>query len=92
MNVLAFDIETIPDIEGGRKIYDLDALSDEDTARAMIAARRKPGNTGEFLPHHLQTGRRYLRRVAAVAIHLKSGRWVMLNRANRKSLPDSLKA
>ncbi|NNC99086.1 MAG: 3'-5' exonuclease [Gammaproteobacteria bacterium] len=53
MNVLAFDIETIPDVAGGRKIYDLEGLSDADVATAMFNKRReKVGN--EFLATHLQ--------------------------------------
>ena len=53
MNVLAFDIETIPDVEGGRKLYDLDGLSDADVATAMFNIRReKVGH--EFLATHLQ--------------------------------------
>jgi len=41
MNVLAFDIETIPDTDGGRKIYELDGLSDSDVATAMFNKRRE---------------------------------------------------
>lgn len=54
MNVLAFDIETIPDIEGGRRLYDLGSdLSDEDVTKVMFNKQRdKSGN--EFLPCHLQ--------------------------------------
>ena len=53
MTILVFDIETIPDLEAGRKLYDLDGLSDEDTAKALFALRRaKVGH--DFLPHHLQ--------------------------------------
>lgn len=53
MTVLVFDIETVPDIDAGRKLYELDGLSDEDTAQAMFALRRaKVGN--DFLPHYLQ--------------------------------------
>ena len=53
MSVLVFDIETIPDVESGRKLYDLDGLSDQDTASALFALRRaKVGH--DFLPHHLQ--------------------------------------
>lgn len=53
MTILVFDIETIPDIEAGRKLYDLQGLSDEDTAQALFALRRsKVGN--DFLPHYLQ--------------------------------------
>ncbi len=53
MTILVFDIETIPDLESGRKLYHLDGLSDEDTAQALFALRReKTGN--DFLPHYLQ--------------------------------------
>jgi predicted PolB exonuclease-like 3'-5' exonuclease len=53
MTILVFDIETIPDIQAGRQLFNLDGLSDEDTALAMFALRReKTGN--DFLPHHLQ--------------------------------------
>lgn len=53
MTILVFDIETIPDVEAGRRLYDLDGLSDADTASAMFALRRaKVGN--DFLPHYLQ--------------------------------------
>lgn len=53
MTVLVFDIETIPDIETGRKLYELEGLSDEETVQAMCAIRRaKVGN--DFLPHYMQ--------------------------------------
>ena len=53
MTILVFDIETIPDLQSGRRIYDLEGLSDEDTAKAMFSLRRtKVGH--DFLPHHLQ--------------------------------------
>jgi len=53
MTILVFDIETIPDIEAGRKLYDLEGLSDQDTAAALFALRRaKVGH--DFLPHYLQ--------------------------------------
>ena len=54
MTILVFDIETIPDIESGRKLYDLANLDDaNDVANAMFALRKeKVGNT--FLPHYLQ--------------------------------------
>ncbi|HKJ88415.1 MAG TPA: 3'-5' exonuclease, partial [Gammaproteobacteria bacterium] len=41
MNVLVFDIETVPDIEGGRRLFGLDGLDDQDTVRAMLALRRQ---------------------------------------------------
>ncbi|MCR9191050.1 MAG: 3'-5' exonuclease [Gammaproteobacteria bacterium] len=53
MAILVFDIETVPDVITGRKLYDLEGLSDEDTGAAMFALRRqKVGH--DFLPHHLQ--------------------------------------
>lgn len=53
MNVLVFDIETVPDVEGGRRLYDLKDLTDEDVTRVMFNKRRdKAGH--EFLPAHLQ--------------------------------------
>ncbi|MDX2346642.1 MAG: 3'-5' exonuclease [Legionella sp.] len=53
MSILVFDIETVPDVASGRKLYDLDGLSDADTAKALFALRKKKvGHT--FLPHHLQ--------------------------------------
>ncbi|HET8552607.1 MAG TPA: 3'-5' exonuclease, partial [Gammaproteobacteria bacterium] len=36
MNVLAFDIETVPDVDSGRRLYGLDGLDDADVARAMF--------------------------------------------------------
>lgn len=52
MSVLVFDIETVPDLDAGRKIHDLQGLSDEDVAKAMLHLRRQQtGN--DFLPHHL---------------------------------------
>ena len=52
MNVFVFDIETIPDIDGCRRIYDLHDLSDEDVARAVFQMRRQQSG-GEFLRLHL---------------------------------------
>ena len=37
MNILVFDIETIPDVDAGRRLLELDNLSDDDVARAMSA-------------------------------------------------------
>ena len=53
MTILVFDIETIPDVETGRRLHHLEGLSDEDTANALFALRRaKVGH--DFLPHYLQ--------------------------------------
>ena len=52
MNVFVFDIETVPDIDGCRRLYDLHGLSDDDVAKAVFHKRRQQVNT-EFLRHHL---------------------------------------
>lgn len=53
MNVLVFDIETIPDVDGGRKLHGLDGLNDNDVAQAMFKLRQQEAGN-EFLRHHLQ--------------------------------------
>ena len=65
MNVFVFDIETIPDIDGCRRIYDLHGLSDDDVARAVFQLRRQKAGT-DFLRHHLH-------RVVAISAVLRTG-------------------
>jgi 3'-5' exonuclease len=49
MNYLVFDIETIPDVDYGRRLLGLEGLTDADVASAMFALRRE--RTGsDFLP------------------------------------------
>ncbi len=52
MNIFVFDIETVPDVESGRRLYDLTDLSDAQTAEAMFQKRRQETG-GEFLRPHL---------------------------------------
>ncbi len=66
MNVLVFDIETVPDVALGRRLHDLGDLCDDDVARAMFALRRERAGT-EFLQHHLQ-------RVVAISLVLRTER------------------
>jgi predicted PolB exonuclease-like 3'-5' exonuclease len=49
VNTLAFDIETIPDVELGRRLYDLEGLDDESTAKVM-AFKQKQARDTDFLP------------------------------------------
>jgi predicted PolB exonuclease-like 3'-5' exonuclease len=50
---LVFDIETIPDIAGLRKLQDLDAgMSDEAVAELIFQRRRQQTNGSDFLPLH----------------------------------------
>jgi predicted PolB exonuclease-like 3'-5' exonuclease len=65
MHCFSFDIETIPDVEFGRRIYELEDLSDADVARAMTFRQlQKTGS--EFLPLHQH-------RVVAISVALRSG-------------------
>lgn len=66
MNVLVFDIETIPDIEAGRRLYGLDGLSDADVASIMFHKRRQETGEQEFLRLHLH-------RIVAISAVLRSG-------------------
>jgi predicted PolB exonuclease-like 3'-5' exonuclease len=53
VNTLVFDIETVPDTDLGRKLYDLGDLSDADVAQAMFAKQRQIKGS-DFLPPPLQ--------------------------------------
>jgi predicted PolB exonuclease-like 3'-5' exonuclease len=66
MNILAFDIETVPDVETGRWLYNLDGLSDADVARVLATKRREQTGDSEFLRHHLH-------RIVAIAAVLRHG-------------------
>ncbi|HEX5802503.1 MAG TPA: 3'-5' exonuclease, partial [Azospira sp.] len=63
---LVFDIETIPDVAGLRRLHELDAaISDAEVAELAFQQRRaQSGN--DFLPHYLQ-------RVVAISCVLRSG-------------------
>lgn len=50
MNVLVFDIETVPDVTLGRRAYGLEGLPDEQVAKAMFAKCRQETGS-DFLPH-----------------------------------------
>jgi 3'-5' exonuclease len=64
MTTLVFDIETVPDVEFGRRYLALDGLSDEDVAQAMFALRRaRSGN--DFLSLHQH-------RVVAISCAMRS--------------------
>ncbi|MBP6110412.1 MAG: 3'-5' exonuclease [Rhodocyclaceae bacterium] len=50
---LTFDIETIPDVAGLRRLHDLpEALSDSEVAE-LAYQRQRAKNGSDFLPHHL---------------------------------------
>ncbi|MDA8389196.1 MAG: 3'-5' exonuclease [Gammaproteobacteria bacterium] len=65
MNVLVFDIETVPDVEAGRQLYALPPLAESDVAKIMFHRRREESGS-EFLRH-------YLHRVVAISVLLRHG-------------------
>jgi predicted PolB exonuclease-like 3'-5' exonuclease len=64
MNTLVFDIETVPDVELGRRLYDLGDLDDAGVAQAMFAKQRQL-RQNDFLPPPQQ-------RVVAISVLLRS--------------------
>ncbi|MCH8503032.1 MAG: 3'-5' exonuclease [Ectothiorhodospiraceae bacterium] len=67
MNVFVFDIETVPDVSGGRRLLELpDSLTDEAVADAMLAQRRQATGGSDFLRLHLH-------RIAVISIAMRSG-------------------
>ncbi len=64
--VLVFDIETVPDVHGLRRIHELpDALSDADVV-SWFAHRRRVATGNDFMPLHLQ-------QVVAIGCALRTG-------------------
>ncbi len=53
VNILAFDVETAPDLESARRLYALQGLNDADVARVMFEKRRQETGDSDFLRHHL---------------------------------------
>ncbi|GJL80975.1 MAG: 3'-5' exonuclease [marine bacterium B5-7] len=67
MNTLVFDIETVPDVALGARLFELEGLDDADIARAMFARRREKTGGSEFLQHHFH-------RIVAISICLKTSK------------------
>lgn len=66
MSVLVFDIETVPDVESGRRLYGLEGLGDEDVGKAMEHRRVQQTGGSSFMPLHLH-------RVVAISVVLQKG-------------------
>ena len=65
MNLLTFDIETIPDADGGRRIHGIQDTSDTDMAEILFHYRRQQTNgKSEFLRHYLQ-------RIVAISVLIR---------------------
>ncbi len=65
MHCFSFDIETVPDVDFGRRYLELGDLEDDDVATAMTFKRLQASGT-DFLPLHQH-------RVVAISVALRSG-------------------
>lgn len=63
--ILVFDIETVPDAEGLRKVWGLAADVSDDAVVELATQRRRQATGSDFLPTHLQ-------RVVAISCALRS--------------------
>ena len=64
MNTFVFDIETVPDVVAGRRLYGLADLSDQEVGDVMFLKQREKSGT-DFLRHHLH-------QVAAISVVLRN--------------------
>ena len=65
MHCFSFDIETIPDVEFGRRMWGLEGLPDDEVATAMTFMRQQQTGS-DFLPLHQH-------RVVAISVALRTG-------------------
>lgn len=73
--VLVFDLETVPDTHGARRLHDFDGLSDAEVADALFALRRiRTGS--DFLQHPLQ-------RIVSIGVLYHGGGQVKLSAFGR---------
>ena len=63
---LVFDIETVPDTDGIRKLLDLPAETSAEDVASIAFHKRRQQNGSEFLPHHQH-------RVVAISCALREG-------------------
>jgi len=63
--VLVFDIETVPDVQALRRVWDLGAEVSEQAVVDLALQRRRQATGSDFLPH-------YLHRVVAISCALRS--------------------
>jgi len=83
MNTLVFDIETVPDLEAGRRLLGLDGLSEDDVGLAMMKLRRdETEGRSDFLKPHLH-------RVVAISVLLSSEGRIRLWSLGEPDAPES---
>lgn len=64
MSIMVFDIETVPDVEAGARLFNLGDLPESDVAEAMFYQRRQQSGR-DMMPLHLQ-------RIVAISVVLQT--------------------
>lgn len=82
MNVLVFDIETVPDVAAGRRLHALEGLSDKEVADVMYHLRRQETGGSDFLRLHQQ-------RIVAISAVLRSRDTVKVWSMGEPDSPES---
>ncbi|HEY8521232.1 MAG TPA: 3'-5' exonuclease [Gammaproteobacteria bacterium] len=80
MNVLAFDIETVPDVELGRRLYNVPDLDDASVAKIMTF-KHKQARQSDFLPLPQQ-------RIVAVSVVLRTRETLWMGSLGDASSPE----
>jgi predicted PolB exonuclease-like 3'-5' exonuclease len=65
MHCFSFDIETVPDVDFGRRLWGLDDVADEEVATAMTFKQLQKSGS-DFLPLHQH-------RIVAISVALRTG-------------------
>ncbi|MBS0321792.1 MAG: 3'-5' exonuclease [Proteobacteria bacterium] len=66
MTMLVFDIETVPDVDGIRRLNGIDATLPDDDVRAWFGQQRRAATGSDFAPPYLQ-------KVVAIACAMRRG-------------------
>lgn len=64
MSLIIFELKTIPDVEGGRRLFDLEGLSDKEVTSVMFHKRRQETGS-DFLSLHLH-------RIVSISLVIKT--------------------
>ena len=80
MNVLTFDIETVPDVELGRRLHDVGDLDDATVAKIMFFKQKQARQT-DFLPLPQQ-------RVVAISAVLRNRDGLKIFSVGEESSPE----
>ena len=79
---LVFDIETVPDVAGLRRVHELPATLSDSDVLAWATQQRRIATGNDFLPHHLQ-------KVIAIGCALREGETFRIWSLGESSDPEA---